>query len=109
MVLAMVKDLPEGSRLTARTYGKRPPIEPNSEIDWYLERREWGSTDRMLAAAQVNLLGDLLRFVPMWEKGKGPKPAPVGPPEWRGIKPETEEKKREASIEDAMRVFGWPG
>lgn len=109
MILTMMRDLPRGSRLQSRTFGMREAVEPDSEIDWYLERREWGSSERMLMAAQLNMLGDLRKFIPQWKNGKGPDHEPVGPPEWRGIKPQSEEEQRPASIEDAMRVFGWSG
>lgn len=109
MVLAMLRDLPAGSRLQARTYGQREAQDGQgqAQVDWYWERRRWGTPERELLAAILNRLGDVVKYTPQWQKGKSPDFPIVGPPEWRGEGPETE--KRPASIEDAMRVFGWLG
>lgn len=108
MVLAMLRDLPPGSRLQALTYGQRETPEPGSDIDWYLERRQWSDPDRQLMAAQLNTLSNLLRFVPQWKEGKAPEIDVVGPPEWRGITEQSDEKKKgQATVEDVMAVFGW--
>lgn len=113
-VNAMLRDLPRGSRLQARTYGMRKPEDEMSDeekseaeqVDWYAERRMW-TDDRMLLAAAVNKLDQLVAFVPQWEKNKGPKPSPIGPAEWRGI---SEEPAKPATVDDVMRkVFGWAG
>lgn len=106
----MVRDLPRHSRLAARTEGQGEAIEPDPETVAYMDRREWNRTDYLLNAAQVNLLGDLLRFVPQWKEGKAPEPTMVGPIHWREKNATTGTKERKpASIEDAMRVFGWQG
>lgn len=110
MILAMLRDLPAGSRLQARTYGEREePIEvaPSGEVDWYWERRKWGTPERELLAAILNRLGDVVKFTPHWEKGKSPDFPVIGPPEWRGDSPV--KQKQEPSIEAALRVFGWLG
>ena len=109
VILAMLRDLPEGSRLQAVTYGQRdaPEGDDSESVDWYIERRRWGLPERQLMAAQLNMLGELRKYVPSWKDNKGPDWEPVGPPEWRGVTEQTEKKKGQATVEDVMAVFGW--
>jgi hypothetical protein len=113
MVLALIRDLPAGSRYDARIYPLMDPPEENprdvlgQEPDWYWERRTWGSKDRQLSAAILNMLGDLREYIPQWQKGRAPKHEPVGPLEWQGRTPWS--KTKNATVDDAMRAFGWTG
>ena len=121
MVLAMVKDLPAHSRLSASTFdpsalvgtkegeGEGKKSAPGLEdFDWFHERRTWDRPEMQMAALQATLLGRLVVSLPNWKKNKAPDVDPVGPPEWRH--PELREKPKEAaSVMDVMRVFGYQG
>lgn len=118
----MIHDLPRGSRFTTYVEWKKkrsPEGEEQAEANpdeverW--EMRQWSSLERELLAGQLNTLNDLLRFTPSWKKTPPEVPV-VGPKSWwpeSQIK--TDEKARAvkknstegASIEDALKVFGW--
>lgn len=123
MILAMLRDLPAYSRLSASTFdpeslrsddddkrdkGKKKPEVKPEDINWFQERRIWDRPDMQMMALQANLLRDLLIYVPRWKKNQAPEHDPVGPPEWRH--PELRKKpKGPPTVSDVMAVFGYQG
>lgn len=81
-------------------------------VNWYRERRFWND-DRILYAAILNRLQDLVVAVPHWKEGKEPELPTVGPPEWRGEEPRKKKSKKkpaeEVSVADVLAVFGYTG
>lgn len=87
-ILAMLRNLPEGSRYTAIMSApsggdepEPPPLDP--EVEGMLERKLW-TTDRKLLAQLINAVNTNTRYAADWEKGKEPDFPIVGPAAWSG-------------------------
>lgn len=118
MILAMLRQLPEGARYTAimsapeRREGLPEPVyDPEAEALY--DRRFW-TPDRQHDAQMINALYSLVTLTGNWKKGKEPNYPVVGPIEWRPPeqrKKELEERKPEGpvSVLDAMKAWGFQG
>lgn len=126
-VLAMIRDLPRGSRFAALATLRRrkglievpEAMEPDDDAMELMDLRQWGSLERELAAGQLNVLNELLRFGPSWKKTPQ-QSAVVGPRDWW---PEDQRKKHDEklgkqntksdaknlSVGSVMSALGWSG
>lgn len=118
LVLAMLRELPEGARYTAlmsapeRREGLPEPVyDPEAEALY--DRRYWTS-DRQHTAQIINALSNLIAVSGKWRKGKEPDFPVVGPIAWRP----PEQRRKELStrkpegpvtVLDAMRAMGFQG
>lgn len=126
----MVKDLPRDSRYVVLLRwrqaqegeevddGDDATSEERLEQEERAEIRAWSDLSYELQALQVNLLQDLLRFVPSWKKTPE-ETERIGPPHWKkgekakGKKPEKPAanalgaERKPATVLDAMRAMGY--
>ena len=85
-ILAMLRNLPEGSRYSAAMSApgpatdERPPLDPVVEAQ--LERQLW-TADRRLMAQLINSLHTLIQVTGKWKEGEGPQFPVIGPASWR--------------------------
>jgi hypothetical protein len=130
MVLAMIRDLPGHSRWHSwvhdpdrgaefrEAYGLDDEVEDGGDesqedapVDWYEDSRMWPE-DRVLYAAIINRLQQVIEALPVWPEGKRPDFPTVGPARWRGEEPHKKEEKppkKETSVADVLAVFGYTG
>lgn len=118
LVLAMLRQLPEGARYTAimsapesREGLPEPAYDPEAEALY--DRRFW-TADRQHTAQMLNALYNLVTLTGHWKKGKEPDFPVVGPIAWHP--PEQRKKELEArkpegpvSVLDAMKAWGFQG
>lgn len=127
-MLSLIRDLPRGSRYVTlirwrqengeaaedEDEDEEQPSEERRAQEERMEMRNWSSLDYELQAIQVNLLQDLLRFIPQWKKTPD-APETVGPPHWkRKQKQKTQDanpgprtESRPATVLDAMKAMGY--
>jgi hypothetical protein len=112
IILAMLRNLPEGSRFTAAMAVDRAE-ESDDAGDFFdadprreavADHRTW-TLDRRLQATQINATYSLIRVSAEWGK-EGPPDFPViGPASWQPEKKSSEPE----NLFDVLKQMGWPG
>jgi len=110
LILAMIRNLPEGSRFAAAMAIDHAPdsdaprlTDPRTEA--VMEERVW-TLDRRLKAMQINAIYSQIAVSGNWGKDGPPEMPTVGPAEWRE---ESKESKDPKDNFDVLRKMGWPG
>ena len=113
LVLAMLRNLPEGARyvatLSAPVGGDKeqddpPPLDP--ELEGLLDRMTWNE-DRRLLAQLLNQVNFLISHCFPWQEGKAPEFPIVGPAEWR--REAQTHKQGSKTMMDLLREMGHVG
>ena len=112
-VLALIHELPEGSRFPSRYHfdnrDSNAPAEADEVVDEWLDSKYWNG-DRMLVAQVINAIHDLTMVAGAgkWKKGKEPDYGIVGPAEWRKESPKSP-SKNEKSVSERLHAFFFSG
>jgi hypothetical protein len=110
IILAMVRNLPEGSRYYAAAVADDPeaavPPELDPRTEAVMDHRVW-TLDRRLAAGIINAINTNTCATGMWSD-KPPEFPMIGPASWQGksVKPEEEEEYLDNF--DFFRKKGFP-
>lgn len=109
MIIAMIRNLPEGARFTAAmsvdSVDEADIFEPDPRREAISDHRVW-TMDRRLQATEINATYSLIAVTGNWGK-EGPPDFPViGPAAWQPAAKESMDLKDNF---DVLRKMGWPG
>lgn len=113
MILAMIRNLPEGSlfvalrQVEAEDEGIEREQMTQREED-LAEQKLW-TTDRKLMAQLINAIHGLASITVRIHGGKDPEIPVVGPSEWDPKAQRKKELLKNWTNEDVLRALGWAG